>query len=72
MQTYPISEPMGRTQAEDKVRLTWCNSDLECSVGRWFMAQSLDEKKDSEMSGYVFDDSLLLVSFVDEKGTGGS
>ncbi len=68
MQAHPVSGPMGRSQAEDKVRLAWFNSDLECSLGRWVMTHSFVEKEDPELSGYVFDDSLLLVSFVEDKG----
>lgn len=67
MQSYPISDNVRRPQAEDKVRLAWFNSDLESSFGRWIETRSFVEKED--LSGYVFDDSLLLVSFVDEKGS---
>lgn len=70
MQAHPISDPMGRPQAEDKVRLAWFNSDLESSFGRFIETRSFVKKEDPELSGYVFDDSLLLVSFVDEKGMG--
>ncbi len=72
MQAYPISDHMGRPQVEDKGRLVWSNSDLECSFNRWFMTHSFVEMEEHEKSGYVFDDSLLLVSFVDEKGNGTS
>jgi hypothetical protein len=72
MQAYPISDPMGRPQAEEEAHLVWSNSNLECSVGRWFMTHSFVEMEDRELSGYVFDDSLLLVAFVEEKGNGAS
>lgn len=72
MRSYPISDTLSRPQAEDKARLAWFNSDLECSLGRWVTTHSFVEKEDSELSGYVFDDSLLLVSFVDEKENGAS
>jgi hypothetical protein len=72
MQACAILDPVDRSQAEDKVRLVWSNSNLECSVSRWFMTHSFVEKQDHELSGYVFDDSLLLVSFVDGKGNGAS
>lgn len=68
MQPYPI--PMGQPQAEDKSRLAWFNSDLECSFGRWLVTHSFVETKDQELSGYVFDDSLLLVSLDDKKSIG--
>ncbi len=67
MQACEISDPVEWSQAEDKVRLAWSNSNLECNVSRWFMTHSFVEKQDPELSGYVFDDSLLLVSFVDGK-----
>ncbi len=69
MQPYPISDPVGRPVAENKVRLAWFNSDLESSSSRWVVVHSFVEKDDRELSGYVFDDSLLLVS-PDEKGNG--
>jgi hypothetical protein len=68
MQAYPISDPMGWPQAEEEGHLVWSNSNLECSVGRWFMTHSFVETDGPELSGYVFDDSLLLVSFVEVKG----
>lgn len=67
MQSYPRSDTLSPPQTEDKARLAWFNSYLECSLGRCVMTHSFIEKKDPELSGYVFDDSLLLVSFVDEK-----
>lgn len=70
MQAYPISDPVGRPKAEEKSRLAWFNSDLECSFGRWTVMHSFGEKEDPELSGYVFDDSLLFASFVHEKGNG--
>ena len=70
MQSYPISDTLSRPQTEDKARLAWFNSDLESSFGRFIETRSFVKKEDPELSGYVFDDSLLLVSFIDEKGTG--
>jgi hypothetical protein len=72
MQPYPISDPVGRPVAEKNARLAWFNPDLESSFSRWVTIHSFVEKDDPELSGYVFDDSLLLVSFVDEKGNGTS
>ncbi len=69
MQPYPISDIVRRPQAEEKTRLAWFNTDLECSFSRWVATHSFVEKDDAELSGYVFDDSLLLV-FPDEKGNG--
>lgn len=70
MQSYPVSEMKSRPQADENTRLTWFNSDLECSFGRWVVIHSRVEKEDPDMSGYVFDDSLLFASFVDEKDSG--
>jgi hypothetical protein len=70
MQPYPIPHPVVRPLAENKARLAWFDSDLEFSFCRWVAIHSSAEKEDPEMSGYVFDDSLLLISFVDEKGNG--
>ena len=72
MQSYPISDTLSRPQTEDKARLAWFNSELESSFGCWIETRSFVEKEEPEQSGYVFDDSLLLVSFVDEKGNGTS
>ena len=69
MQPYPIPHPVVRPLAENKVGLAWFDSDLEFSFSRWVAIHSFVEKEDPEMSGYVFDDSLLLISF-DEKGNG--
>jgi hypothetical protein len=72
MQSYPISDTLSRLQTEDKARLAWFNSDLGSSFGSFIQTRSFVKKEDPELSGYVFDDSLLLVSFVDEKGNGTS
>lgn len=68
MQPHPI--PVGPPQAEDKSRLARLNSDLECSFGRLIVTHSFVEKEDPNLSGYVFDDSLLLASLDDEKSIG--
>jgi len=62
MEYSPVLELNPPVQAERKPRLTSHDSGQECSIEHWLEVYKLVEKANSDLDGYVFEDSCLFVS----------
>jgi hypothetical protein len=62
MQYSAVLEPASRpVQAACKPRLTSLDSGQECGLEHWLEVCKLVEREDSDLEGYVFDETCLRI-----------